>query len=228
MSNLSNAEREAPVIVRLAKATDIPAIARCWYHAFFDDVVIGEIMHPFRKEYPDDVYYFLLRGIRERYFDWSHRFVVATVNDRVVGAAEWRRLGSDTNALQLWRFDPRNIISPAISLWNSLSLKLYPNRAADPTRSSYLDAAVEGSTHHWTGGRAECWDLHICGVHPEWQGKGVGKKVVAWGTARADEEGVCCSVITGETKRAFYARSGFVGDGKLGGQGIILFRNPIA
>lgn len=54
-------------------------------------------MHPHRKEYPDDVYYFLLRGIRERFWDWRHQFLVVVVNEggreRVVGAADWRRLG---------------------------------------------------------------------------------------------------------------------------------------
>jgi len=104
-----------PVTVRPATAFDITAIARCWYHAFFDDVVIGEIMHPYRQEHPEDVYYFLLRGTRERYFDWTHRFVVATVGERVVGAADWRRLGTDGNGLQLSTLDPR-MLEPAICI----------------------------------------------------------------------------------------------------------------
>lgn len=96
--------------VRLATYSDLPAIARCWYHAFFDDEVIGEMMHPHRKEYPEDVYWFLLRGIRERYFDWRHQFVVVSVQsegqERVIGAADWRRVGDGGRKLDLWWLDP--------------------------------------------------------------------------------------------------------------------------
>lgn len=121
-----------------------------------------------------------------------------------------------------------NLVAPAISAWNNISLKLFPNRAADPNKESYLDSAVEKSKHHWTGDRAECWDLYVCGVHPDWQGKGIGKMLCRWGTDRADEEGVACSVITGESKRVFYGKSGFGGDGgNMGGEGIILFRKPV-
>lgn len=88
---------------------------------------------------------------------------------------------------------------------------------------------MEGYRQVWTGDRAECWDLHVCGVHPDWQGRGVGKMLVAWATKMADEEAVFCSVITGESKRAFYAKSGFVGDTTTdSGEGIILFRKPSA
>ena len=110
MPQRSSSGNAAPVTIRPATVFDITAIARCWYHAFFDDVVIGEIMHPYRQKHPEDVYYFLLRGVRERYFDWTHQFVVATVGEHVVGAADWRRLGTDANSLQLWTLDPRMYI----------------------------------------------------------------------------------------------------------------------
>jgi hypothetical protein len=107
MSSSSSTPNPGAVTLRIATLSDIPAIACCWYHAFFNDAVIGDMMHPFRKDYPEDVYYFLLRGVRERYFEWSHRFVVAIADGGVVGAAEWTRLGSSDNALELWRYNPR-------------------------------------------------------------------------------------------------------------------------
>lgn len=68
-------------------------------------------MHPNRKDHPDDVYWFLLRGIRERYWDWRHQFLVVctTEHDRekIVGAADWRRLGKGAEKMDLWRMDPR-------------------------------------------------------------------------------------------------------------------------
>jgi hypothetical protein len=86
---------------------DLTAIARVWTSAFFDDEIIGHLMHPHRSKYPDDVYWFLLRGIRERFWDWRHQFVVVTNNEgKVVGAADWRRLGKGGNVKELWSGDP--------------------------------------------------------------------------------------------------------------------------
>jgi hypothetical protein len=56
----------------------------------------------------------------------------------------------------------------------------------------------------------------------------VGKLLVTWGTRQADAEGVYCSVITGESKREFYGKSGFTGDDwTASGEGLILFRKPV-
>lgn len=87
-------------------------MARVWHAAFFDDEIIGKLMHPHRKQHPEDVYWFLLRGIRERFWDWRHQFVVVTAVDedgkeRVAGAADWRRLGEGGRRRELARVDPR-------------------------------------------------------------------------------------------------------------------------
>lgn len=113
-------------------------------------------------------------------------------------------------------------------LYHSLSLRLFPNRAADPSRTSFLDAAVANSEKHWTGDRSECWDLHVCGVHPDFQGKGVGKLLVRWGVDKAEAEGddVVASVLCGEKNRNFYGKGGLgvqAGGSKGKGGGIALF-----
>jgi adenosine deaminase len=95
---------------REARFSDLSAIASVWTDAFFDDELIGDIMHPHRKQYPQDIYWFLLRGVRERFWDWRHQFVVVTVKDgnseRIVGAADWRRLGNGGKPRELPMVDP--------------------------------------------------------------------------------------------------------------------------
>jgi hypothetical protein len=95
---------------REARFSDLSAIASVWTDAFFDDELIGDIMHPRRKQYPQDIYWFLLRGIREHFWDWRHQFVVVTVKDgnseRIVGAADWRRLGDGGKPRELPMVDP--------------------------------------------------------------------------------------------------------------------------
>jgi hypothetical protein len=96
--------------LRTAHITDLPSIARAWTTAFFDDEIIGQIMHPHRTQYPDDVYWFLLRGIRERFWDWRHRFIVVVTDDEsVVGAADWRRLGKGGEEMELGWGDPSEL-----------------------------------------------------------------------------------------------------------------------
>jgi hypothetical protein len=96
--------------LRKACLSDLSAIASVWADAFFDDELIGDIMHPNRKQHPQDIYWFLLRGIRERFWDWRHQFVVVTVKDgnveRIVGAADWRRLGDGGKPRELSGVDP--------------------------------------------------------------------------------------------------------------------------
>lgn len=97
--------------LREARLSDINAIANVWYKAFFDDEIIGQLMHPHRKKYPEDVHYFLLRGVRERFWDWRHQFMVVTATDEkgvevVVGAADWRRLGEGGRRRELSPSDP--------------------------------------------------------------------------------------------------------------------------
>lgn len=101
-----------PYVTRLARLSDLPSIARVWYRAFFDDEIIGEIMHPHRNEHPEDVYWFLLRGIRERFWDWRHRFWVVVIQDEygsetIAAAGDWRRLGKGGAAMELSKLDPR-------------------------------------------------------------------------------------------------------------------------
>lgn len=121
-----------------------------------------------------------------------------------------------------------NLISPLMTIYHNVSLMISPNRAADPSRVSFLDNAVAKSEQYWTGHRSECYDLHVCGVHPDFQGKGVGKLLAKWGVREAEkEEGdVVASVLCGEKNRGFYGKCGMsvqVGGTKGEGGGIALF-----
>lgn len=61
----------------------------------------------------------------------------------------------------------------------------------------------------WTGARAESWYLDALGVHPDYQGRGVGRELVRWGLERAEKDGVCASVISAKGEDEFYRKAGF-------------------
>jgi hypothetical protein len=117
-STMSSESMAAPNALQLrpARLSDLSSIAGVWAAAFFDDEIIGEIMHPHRNKYPDDVCSFLLRGIRERFWDWRHQFMVVTNGGKVVGAADWRRLGKGGAKRELWKADPRESKSELFKL----------------------------------------------------------------------------------------------------------------
>jgi hypothetical protein len=74
-------------------------------------------------------------------------------------------------------------------------LRAFPNRAADPAQASWLDEAVAASEVYWIGDRAECWDLYVCGVHPDYQAEREGSRA-------------CASMLCGEKNRGFYSKAG--------------------
>ena len=115
---------------------------------------------------------------------------------------------------------------PAIKHYHRASLAVSPNQAADPSRIAFLDSAVSNASKYWTGKHAECWDLYVCGVHPDFQSRGIGKMLVEWGMERADQECASASVQCGEKNRGFYARCGLDELLSEGNGGIALFRSP--
>ncbi|KAF3391625.1 hypothetical protein F1880_007762 [Penicillium rolfsii] len=51
--------------------------------------------------------------------------------------------------------------------------------------------------------------LDLLGVHPSYQGRGLGSKLLRWGLARADEEGVEVYLSGSPDGRPLYERNGF-------------------
>lgn len=77
----------------------------------------------------------------------------------------------------------------------------------------------------WSGDREDSWYLEVLGVHPGYQGKGIGNTLVQWGLDRAERDKVCASVMSAYGKDTFYQKCGFnIQDGRGGaGEG-----NPLA
>jgi ribosomal protein S18 acetylase RimI-like enzyme len=54
-------------------------------------------------------------------------------------------------------------------------------------------------------------DLEILGVDPAYQGRGLASKLLKWGLARADEEGVEIYLSSSPEGRRMYEKYGFEG-----------------
>jgi len=95
-----------------------------------------------------------------------------------------------------------------------LTTLIWPNRAADPSKTTILEESAPLFHHHWSGARQENWYLDMLAVHPDYQGKQHGRALVQWGLDEAVKDNVCASVIAADGRDRFYGRCGFVEVGR--------------
>lgn len=217
-------------VCRLAQWSDATAMADLAARAFDNNDLCGRYMHPKRHEYWDDFVTFWRRDIHEHFLEPNVNYVVSIVDERVVGAAKWKRQGKGVVMTQSWMTGPflriysyRNISAHSvipvlqqqyITLSNRVSSHMWPNRAADPTKVNCLAEAFPHFSHHWSGARQETWFLDMLCVHPDYQCRGHGRALVEWGKERARSEGICASTTSAELKEGFYEKMGFVEVGR--------------
>ncbi|EON66771.1 hypothetical protein W97_06019 [Coniosporium apollinis CBS 100218] len=200
--------------IRRATPADFPAINAVCAAAFHDDELFGDMIHPLRDQYPEDFVHFFARRNRENWWDYAHEIWVATViengKEKIAGMGEWERMGRANEGWGIGWWDPRQLLKPAQHHLNTLSGRIWPNRAAKELRLE--NAFVEAHPffhHHWSGARADSWYLDLLAIHPAYQGRGLGKELVAYGMRRAKRDGVCCSVVASRIGEKFYLTCGF-------------------
>lgn len=209
--------------VRDARYSDLPAIATLLTKAFWDDVLLGELIHPHRAKFPADNELWWLRRARVLFWDYRRKWLVAVQEkdgrESIVGIAQWERIGRGGKKLDLWWFDPRNLLHALSSAWMKVHATLWPDRAADPANEDIMERAHAYYETIWSGDREESWYLEWCAVHPDVQGNGVGRELVKWGLEQAENERICASVVSAWGKDEFYRKCGFdeqFGSAKMG------------
>ena len=191
-------------ILRRARISDHSAMASVFATAFFEDILFGREIHPYRHQYPADCELYWLRRIQQYWWHWAHVFLVTTVVVRdessgrqqevITGVAHWSRLGDCAKVAGY-----------------GLSSRIWPNRAADPNKEFMVEKSYPFTEHYWSPEleRYECWNLEHLAVHPDCQNHGLGRKLVQWGMQRADEEDLATSVVSAVTAEDFYRKCGF-------------------
>ncbi|KAF6530300.1 hypothetical protein HZS61_001612 [Fusarium oxysporum f. sp. conglutinans] len=166
----------------------------------------------FLKSFSIDLYW--LRRARVNFWDYRWKWLVAVAKDKngnevIAGIAQWARLGEGGKKFDLWFFDPRNLVKPLSSVAMKIHAWARPSRAVDPKEEDIIERAYPHFDSIWSGKRAESWYLEALAVHPDFQGKNVGRQLVQWGLDQAEVEGVCASVVSALGKDDFYRKCGF-------------------
>ncbi|KAI6843805.1 hypothetical protein KC340_g249 [Hortaea werneckii] len=199
------------MLIRPALRSDLTPAAKVCAKAFFDTELFGEVIHPYRHQYPDDMHLYWLKNFRRGLYRKNNYILVATVSEpgenqpRIVGVAQWiRRRAQPVSQDQQSSTLPSSEQNEAEG-----EDELPPNRAADPAKLDVLQRVGPFVDHKWSGERAETWYLGLLAIHPDFQGHGIGKQFVAWGFERAKADEVCVSVISALGKDGFYRNCGF-------------------
>jgi GNAT superfamily N-acetyltransferase len=221
--------------IREARYSDLRPAAEVAATAFVEDELFGKLMHPHRREYPQDFVRFFEEYLRIQWFD--HTFVILVAIDppsgKIVGVGKWERQGKGGRRRLFSRLDPRSLhlpiltqlrltnhlgigslIYPLASLFVGVEHWMWPNRAADPSKANVLRDSFDLYSFNWSGPRKENWYLELLAVHPDYQGKGHGGELVQWGVGEAAREGVCASVISADGVEKLYAKFGFAEVGR--------------
>jgi len=197
--------------VRESTYEDLLPASKVLAAAFKDEALFGGHFHPRRAEFPDDMHLFFLQKLR---VDWAR---TSTPDLRIslshppsdptniTGVAIWARKRATPKA------DSPSVAAKVkeMEALNAAEAAQTPNRAAEVKNQGILAAAEKFIEHHWSGSRAECWDLGLLGVDPTQGGHGYGKLLVRHGLEIARAEGVCASVISALGRESFYTSLGF-------------------
>ena len=97
--------------IRPALFSEQRELACVYTAAFWDDILFGDLIHPHRKEFPEDNELYWLRRIQVYWWDYTHHFIVSTAADKqgnevIAGVAHWSRMGTGGVAGLGW-WDPR-------------------------------------------------------------------------------------------------------------------------
>lgn len=199
--------------LRLATFDDCSDIAQIGIHAFESEQVFGWL-YPLRQSNPnafEATFYHqaVARSLKPR---WVTVVAVGDESDRwcngeIVGFAVWFREGTDAGA-QTWNQDP---MSQKLRRWlwmaqNKLELVAgWYTLASDQSRLDQLHDIVEKLYLHMPNR----WYLDTLGVNPQYQRKGIGRKLLDWGIERANAENVPIALEATLYGEHLYRRAGF-------------------
>ncbi|KAJ5455595.1 uncharacterized protein N7458_003859 [Penicillium daleae] len=176
--------------VQLAQPVDAPKLAEVFFAAFSDR--FNRTMFPDKPDVRIWIEKNLLcgEGIPE---DQVMLKVTDPSNpDMVVAFAKWVRPSSVSHADH-----DRRAEGPAV--WPESSNGELCDRFFG-TMGGHHKEIMKERPHYY---------LEILGVHPSYQGRGLASKLLRWGLARADEEGVETYLSSSPAGRPLYERNGF-------------------
>lgn len=130
--------------IRPAQVSDLVAASKVCARAFWNDNLFGDLIHPHRQKYPDDMHLYWLKRLRAELKDPDTHILVAIAPDggEVVGLGQWIRMRA-SHAIEKVMEDQERVAEEA---------EFPPNRAADPQQEDIIERCyLVIKDRFWTG-----------------------------------------------------------------------------
>jgi GNAT superfamily N-acetyltransferase len=179
------AAEHVAVEVRLATASDVPALSRTLGRAFDDNPVMNHLIPRAARRHTERLASFMLLGTKGAVADGT-----AYTTSELSGAAVWRAPGR-------WKVPTREVLPDTPRMLRALGRRVLVGMAVLRTLEK----------HHPTEPH---WYLAILGTEPAEQGKGIGSALMAPILEKCDAEGLPAYLeSSNERNNPYYERHGF-------------------
>ncbi|KAF9456005.1 acyl-CoA N-acyltransferase [Collybia nuda] len=209
---------EKPVItISPALPSEIPRLASIFTAAFATDAhtQLKAVAHPSHNQE---------RGMTEGLEYWissAKKCVVikATIDHDIVGWTTWGWHGFDLGLPEEWKATYVQDTPPNASVVigeekNAHSTDSQP--AGIKRLKEITNADMEAWENRFMPNQStECMILAAIAVHPDWQGKGVGSRLINWGLTKAHKRGVFTWVSSSDGGWGAFEKAGFEYVGEL-------------
>ncbi|TVY35938.1 hypothetical protein LOCC1_G008935 [Lachnellula occidentalis] len=208
---------KSPIIIRQARLWEGYQIGKIASITYYDTPLVN-FLSPYRAKYPADYVRTYSERSQARLFNpRSLSFVACEASNpsHVIGYAQFLRLGDDGGA-------KRHLASrKSLWLW-ALSWLFWAyckvlgltigDKSADPKAvAEFLSLVASDDDKYWKGvpERKNRWHAASVVVGKEFQGRGVGKRLMAEVIRRAESEGVCVGLEASGPGEHLYRSVGF-------------------
>ncbi|TVY34853.1 hypothetical protein LOCC1_G007923 [Lachnellula occidentalis] len=208
------------IVLRPARLSDIPIMGNLCTDAFAPDPVTAYLT-PKAHMYREDNTQQHRQGCRRRFLNTRNLSIIACLASdpsTIVGFGQFSRLGDDNGAKQfvrdrglrerLWIY----VLCWFFYFYHIVENTLWPDRITDKARMKELESWVADDNEiYWKPHpeRSVRWHANSIIVSPQFQGKGIGKKIMLEGLKRAQNERVIMGLTASVGGEYLYRKVGF-------------------
>lgn len=206
--------------IRPSRASDIYTLGQICTRAYWLSPM-NRFLAPRAEQYLDDLPRQFRQSLRQRMCLANVLFITACKTaepDTIVGYGLFTRLGNDAGARQFvaskgllqrwWMW----ILSWLFWAYDSIDLLIWKPRAFDRNAAKLFGEWIAVDTEkHWKSHpeRANRWFANNVVVHPDYQGKGIGKMLMADAMEKAQAERVIMGLSASPHGEFLYRKLGF-------------------